>query len=108
MRPDLAHAFVLVVRTQRTKVGLSQEELAHRAGLHRTYVSMIERGIRNPTLVVLRLLSQALGTSMVARNVSTTMRQPLKEIRVGQKPRLAADGRLIQTSVGGAGGCGTL
>jgi transcriptional regulator with XRE-family HTH domain len=49
------------VRHYRSRVGLSQEELAHRARLDRTYVSGVERGIRNPTVLVLQDLAAALG-----------------------------------------------
>ena len=41
--------------------GWSQEELAFEAGLHRTYISGIERGARNPTVKSLETLSAALG-----------------------------------------------
>lgn len=41
----------------------SQEELAERTGLHRTYVSGIERGIRNPTLQIVESLAKALNTT---------------------------------------------
>jgi transcriptional regulator with XRE-family HTH domain len=41
---------------------LSQEELGFRAGLDRTYVSGVERGVRNPTLKVVGRLAKALGT----------------------------------------------
>ena len=43
-------AFVEVVRELRAKRGLSQEDLAHDAGMHRTYVGLVERGLRNPTI----------------------------------------------------------
>jgi transcriptional regulator with XRE-family HTH domain len=43
--------------------GLSQEELASRAGVHRTYISQIERGLKSPTLNVLFQLARQLGTS---------------------------------------------
>ena len=46
----------------RLDLGLSQEELADRAGIHRTYVSQLERGIKSPTLVVLMKVAKALGT----------------------------------------------
>lgn len=52
----------LNVRRLRKATGLSQEELAHRAGLDRTYVSGVERGVRNPTILVLQDLAAALGT----------------------------------------------
>lgn len=43
-------AFGEVLRALRTERGLSQERLAARAGLHRTYVSLLERGVNTPTL----------------------------------------------------------
>ena len=48
------------VRQARIEKGWSQEELADRAGLHRTYISGVERGKRNPTLTVIYKLSSAL------------------------------------------------
>lgn len=48
------------LRRYRKAAGLSQEELAHRARLDRTYVSGVERGVRNPTVVVLQELASAL------------------------------------------------
>ena len=56
----------------RRERGLSQEELAHRADLHQTYVSGIERGIRNPTVVVIDKIADALGAEpdeLVTRSV---------------------------------------
>ncbi len=44
--------------------GWSQEELADRAGIHRTYVSGVERGVRNPTGTVLEKLAIALGATL--------------------------------------------
>jgi len=51
-RRSLSAAFAEVVREQRAKRGVSQEDLAHDADLHRTYVGLIERGLRNPTIEV--------------------------------------------------------
>ena len=45
--------------------GWSQEELADRAGIHRTYVSGVERGVRNPTVTVLEKLAIALGAALL-------------------------------------------
>ncbi|MCR6643837.1 MAG: helix-turn-helix transcriptional regulator [Terricaulis sp.] len=44
----------------RDERGWSQEELADQAGLHRTYVSGIERRVRNPTVLVLERIARAL------------------------------------------------
>jgi transcriptional regulator with XRE-family HTH domain len=53
---ELARAFGAAVREQRERLGLSQEEFGFQAGLDRTYVSGVERGVRNPTLrIVLRV-----------------------------------------------------
>lgn len=52
------------VQRLRRAAGLSQEELADRADLHRTYLSGVERGLRNPTLTVLHRLAQAVGVSL--------------------------------------------
>ena len=52
------------VHRQRIKLGISQEDFADQVGLDRTYVSGIERGIRNPTLLVLLRLAQVLGVSV--------------------------------------------
>jgi transcriptional regulator with XRE-family HTH domain len=42
---------------------MSQEELADRATIHRTYVSQLERGLKSPTLAIMFKLAKALGTS---------------------------------------------
>lgn len=52
------------VQALRQDRSLSQEELADRAGLHRTYVSGVERGVRNPTLTVLEKLAHGLGVPL--------------------------------------------
>ena len=52
------------VRAIRTQLGWSQEKLAEAAGLHRSYISQLERGHRNPTLDVLVRLASALDTKL--------------------------------------------
>jgi len=61
---DIRKKFGKRLRALREERGWSQEEFADRAGLHRTYVSAVERGVRNPTLSVLERLAKALGVSM--------------------------------------------
>ncbi|WP_245259757.1 helix-turn-helix transcriptional regulator [Methylopila sp. 73B] len=51
----------LNLKRLRLEKGLSQEELAFQAKLHRTYVSGVERGVRNPTVTVLEGIAAALG-----------------------------------------------
>ncbi|REJ06523.1 helix-turn-helix domain-containing protein [Halobacillus trueperi] len=48
------------LRTLRLEQGLSQEELAYRAGMHPTYISGIERGRRNPSITNFYYLAHAL------------------------------------------------
>jgi transcriptional regulator with XRE-family HTH domain len=55
----------LNVQQARRERGLSQEELAHRAAVHQTYLSGVERGTRNPTVVVLDRIAQALDLDPV-------------------------------------------
>lgn len=52
------------VRRLREAKGLSQEQLAFEADMHRTYVSGIERGVRNPTATVLQRLAAALNCAI--------------------------------------------
>lgn len=53
------------VRSRRVSAGLSQEELARRAGLHRTYVGAVERGERNLTIGTLERVAVALEATVV-------------------------------------------
>jgi len=61
---DLAASFGPAVRRHRELLRLSQENLADRSGLDRTYISGVERGIRNPTLQVMQKLADALGVDL--------------------------------------------
>ena len=61
---DIASQVGPAIRTLRDEVGISQEELAGRSGLDRTYISGIERGRRNPSVRSLQRVSDALGPTL--------------------------------------------
>lgn len=60
-KKDILIKFGQKVRDERMKLGLSQEELAARAGLHRTYIGMIERAEKNITLENIEKIATALS-----------------------------------------------
>ena len=64
MKDPLLVAFGLKVREERQKRQFSQEHLADLAGLHRTYISMIERAEKNITLLNIEKIAKALGVSV--------------------------------------------
>jgi transcriptional regulator with XRE-family HTH domain len=59
----LVEALADVLEKRRQEVGISQEELAKRAGISRTYLSDIERGLRNISVNTLTRLSRALDVT---------------------------------------------
>ncbi len=59
----LPRLFGEVVRRNRQAAGLSQEALADRAGLHRVYIYIVEKGKQTPSLEVVHKLALALGTT---------------------------------------------
>lgn len=61
--PDL-QAFGRALRRCRSALQLSQEELAERAGLHRNYVGLLERGERNASIKTAYQLARALGVDV--------------------------------------------
>lgn len=64
MNIELSKAFGIVVRERRSELKLSQEELAYHAGLHRTYIGMIERGEKNISLENISKISDSLNLSI--------------------------------------------
>lgn len=58
---NIQHIFGANVRRFREARGWSQDQLSEVSGLHRTYISGIERGIRNPTLKIVHEVAAALG-----------------------------------------------
>ncbi len=73
---DAAWAFSKVLRERRKQAGLTQEKLALEAGVQRNYVSLIERGIHQPTINIIFKLAAALGCtpSDMIRDVEGSIR----------------------------------
>lgn len=63
-QPILLH-FGQSVQQHRKALGLSQEQLADKAGVHRTYIGMIERAEKNITLCNMEKIAKALNTSII-------------------------------------------
>jgi len=63
-KPDVLERFGTAVKFRREELGLTQEDLAEKAGIHRTYLSDIERGTRNLSLINIEKLAAALTMSM--------------------------------------------
>lgn len=57
-------ALGMAIRVARERLGLSQEKLADRCGFDRTYISLLERGKRNPSFLNLERLAKGLDTSV--------------------------------------------
>lgn len=66
MPAEFLQAIGKVLNSRRQARRMSLEELGNRAGLHRAYISEIERGERNPSLTVLKKLADALDTTITA------------------------------------------
>jgi transcriptional regulator with XRE-family HTH domain len=58
-----ATAFGQTLRHFRTKLKISQERLSQESGLDRSYISLLERGLRQPSLTTILLLAKALNSS---------------------------------------------
>jgi len=63
---DIRERFGFAVKLRREELELTQEDLAHKAGIHRTYLSDVERGTRNLSLINIELLAGALDMPMSA------------------------------------------
>ena len=68
-RLEMSDAFAVVLRKHRKAKGLSQELLAEKADLHPTYIGLVERRLRNPSLNTAKALALGLGVPL-ARLIS--------------------------------------
>jgi len=64
MKAKILVVFGQKVKTERLKQGFSQEELAEKANLHRTYIGMIERAEKNITLINIEKIAKALNINV--------------------------------------------
>jgi transcriptional regulator with XRE-family HTH domain len=71
--------FGAAIRSRRKDLGLSQEGLAFRSGLHRTHVADLERGARNPSLMSIAKIAKALKMSL--SDLFTNIQSEDKEAR---------------------------
>jgi DNA-binding XRE family transcriptional regulator len=64
VQPAMSDAFSRVVKMHREKCGFSRAELAQKAGLHQTYIGLLEREKRSPTLDTAKAIANALGVKL--------------------------------------------
>ena len=62
--PDIRERFGTAVKFRREELGLTQEDLADKARIHRTYLSDVERGTRNLSLINIERLALALSITL--------------------------------------------
>ena len=89
--PELQRRFGEMLRRHRRRVGTGQDKLAGDAGIHRTHLSLLERGKQVPSLAVIHKLSMALGVSMSSMMAEVESEEPVTEepppVRVGRPPK---------------------
>lgn len=78
---DIKQRFGKAVRRRRRELDLSQEQLAEQAGLHRTYISNLERGELNPSLETIEKLANALNISIPALFINYSVHIEPKEYK---------------------------
>lgn len=64
MKKEILIKFGERIKTLRKERGWSQEKLAEESGFHRTYIGMIERGERNPSLININVFAKTFGISI--------------------------------------------
>lgn len=75
MLNDPVQIVAIQIRNLRTQKSWSQEELAEKSGLHRTYIGAVERGERNITLRTLKRITDALDCEMTSLFPTSTKKK---------------------------------
>lgn len=83
-RARLSEAFAWAIRRRRVRRRMSQETLAEAAGVHHTYVGLVERGKRNPSLDVAERLALALGLKLSALVAEAERSRSVRPRRLAQ------------------------
>ena len=84
-----------MLRRHRCRVGTGQDKLAGQAGLHRTHLSLLERGKQVPSLAVIHKLAIALGVSMASMMAEVVSEEPS-----GEEPPPVRPGATAKTGEG--------
>ena len=77
-QPSLEHVFGKILQEIRRRSRLSQEDLGFESGYHRTYISQLERGQKNPSLKTLFQVAKALGVkpSQIIQRIEDSTKIP--------------------------------
>lgn len=84
--PELQRRFGEMLRRHRRRLGTGQDKLAGEAGIHRTHLSLLERGKQVPSLAVIHKLALALGVSMSVMMAEVESKEPPGEEPPPVKP----------------------
>ena len=71
-----------VVKQRRRAIGMSQDDLGHASGLHRTYISEIERGLKSPSLRAMAAIAGALEVNVSTLIAEAEKKQKLEMILI--------------------------
>ena len=83
---EFSDAFAVVLQRRRIALKLSRQVLAEKAGLHQTYIGMIERGLSNPSVDVVNALARALQIpfSKLIAQVEAERKRSLAKQKMGE------------------------
>lgn len=81
---SIEKSFGLVLQQLRKERGLSQEDLGYKSGYHRTYISLLERGLKSPSLQTIFQLAKALSVtpSEIISRVEVIAKSPSRDNQI--------------------------